>query len=311
MPVREDIHQDAALWHQGQKRDVFDWDGFTRWLEADPDHRAAFDAIALLDDEVGRFRLALALPVETEPRDRRWWRTGALGALAAAAVAAISVPLLQPGEGPASSVYRTGAGEIASVVLPGGAKATLAPGTTLVAVAGKERQVRLTGAAFFDVRHDPTAPFSVEAAGFSVLDVGTRFEVSSEGGSLRVGVETGTVSVRSDRLARAVTLDAGKALLADPARGVVEVSARAADAVGGWRRGRLVYDQAPLGLVAADVSRYAGRKVVLDRGLASRRFTGVITVRPGVSAVDTLQQLTGLDARAEGSTIRLGRGAGG
>ena len=72
-----------------------------------------------------------------------------------------------------------------------------------------------------------------------------------------------------------------------------------------------MYNRAPLGLVVADVSRYAGRRVEIDRDLANRRFSGVITIEAGVSAIDTLRQLTGLDARVEGSTVRLVRGAGG
>ncbi len=160
------------------------------------------------------------------------------------------------------------------------------------------------------MRHDPASPFTVEAADFLVKDVGTRFDVSLENGILRVAVQAGTVSVSSVRFAQPVVLDAGKALFAGPGRGVVEITAQATEAVGSWRRGRLVYNRAPLGLVVADVSRYAGRRVGIGRALANRRFSGVITIEPGASAIDTLKQLTGLDARVEGSTVRLVRGAG-
>ena len=311
MTTREDIHEQAALWHQGQDRDDFDWDGFTRWLEADPAHRSCYDEIALLDEEVDRRQSALAqLAVEPQrSSERPRWRFAAIGAVAAAAVAAVSVPLLRSSEPAFSPAYRTAAGEIRSVALPGGTQATLAPGSTLVADAGNARRVRLTGTAFFDVRHDPASPFTVEVAGFTVQDVGTRFDVSAEGDALRVAVQTGSVSVSSARLARPVMLDAGKAFLADLPLGLVEVTDRAADSIGGWRLGRLVYNQAPLGLVAADVSRYAGRRVEVERDLAGRRFSGVITIEPGASAIDTLKQLTGLDARVEGSTVRLVRGA--
>lgn len=314
MTTKDALYERAALWHQEQGRDDFDWDGFAQWLAADPEHRACYDEIALLDDEIDRRRPALReLISEPRPRDEhRRWRLPTLGAAAAAmvAVAALSLPLLRSHEPAAATTYHAAAGEIRSISLPGGTTATLAPGSTLVADADMPRRVRLTGTAFFDVRHDGAAPFTVESAGFSIRDLGTRFDVAAERGVLRVAVQAGSVSVGSATLAQPVVLGAGKALLADPASGLVEVTVRAADAVGGWRRGRLVYDQAPLGLVAADVSRYAGRRVEVDQALAHRRFSGVITVQPGVSAVDTLQQLTGLDARVEGSTVRLVRGAG-
>ncbi|RSU88274.1 hypothetical protein DAH87_23195 [Sphingomonas koreensis] len=312
MTTTEDIYEQAALWHQGQHRDDFDWDGFTRWLAADPEHRACYDEIALLDEEIDRLRPALLPRAVKNKGARKWlrWRIVA-GAVAGSAVAIVSLPLLRFDAPTASPVYRTAASEMRSVTLPSGAKATLAPGSTLVADVDNARHVRLTGTAFFDVRHDPASPFTVEVADFLVKDVGTRFDVSLENGVLRVAVQAGTVSVSSVRFARPVVLDAGKALFADPGRGVVEITAQATEAVGSWRQGRLVYNRAPLGLVVADVSRYAGRRVEIDRDLANRRFSGVITIEAGVSAIDTLRQLTGLDARVEGSTVRLVRGAGG
>ena len=305
MTTTEDIYEQAALWHQGQHRDDFDWDGFTRWLAA------CYNEIALLDEEIDRLRPALLPRAVKNKGARKWlrWRIVA-GAVAASAVAIVSLPLLRFDAPTASPVYRTAASEMRSVTLPSGAKATLAPGSTLVANVDNARHVRLTGTAFFDVRHDPASPFTVEAADFLVKDVGTRFDVSLENGILRVAVQAGTVSVSSVRFAQPVVLDAGKALFADPGRGVVEITAQATEAVGSWRRGRLVYNRAPLGLVVADVSRYAGRRVEIGRDLANRRFSGVITIEPGASAIDTLKQLTGLDARVEGSTVRLVRGAG-
>ena len=312
MTTTEDIYEQAALWHQGQHRDDFDWDGFTRWLAANPEHRACYNEIALLDEEIDRLRPALLPRAVKIKGARKWlrWRIVA-GAVAASAVAIVSLPLLRFDAPTASPVYRTAASEMRSVTLPSGAKATLAPGSTLVANVDNARHVRLTGTAFFDVRHDPASPFTVEAADFLVKDVGTRFDVSLENGILRVAVQAGTVSVSSVRFAQPVVLDAGKALFADPGRGVVEITAQATEAVGSWRQGRLVYNRAPLGLVVADVSRYAGRRVEIRRDLANRRFSGVITIEPGASAIDTLKQLTGLDARVEGSTVRLVRGAGG
>jgi hypothetical protein len=40
---------EAALWHVASARDDMDWDAFTLWLEADPDHRARFEEIAQAD----------------------------------------------------------------------------------------------------------------------------------------------------------------------------------------------------------------------------------------------------------------------
>ena len=41
-----DIDEAAARWHLAQADDDMDWSAFTEWLEADPRHRDAYDAMA-------------------------------------------------------------------------------------------------------------------------------------------------------------------------------------------------------------------------------------------------------------------------
>ena len=59
------IEEEAAAWQVASVNDDMDWDGFTRWLEADPRHRRAFDEAALadtlVDDTANRSRRRLAL----------------------------------------------------------------------------------------------------------------------------------------------------------------------------------------------------------------------------------------------------------
>ena len=54
------IEEEAAAWQVASANDDMDWDGFTRWLEADPRHRRAFDEVALADTLVDDHRESLA-----------------------------------------------------------------------------------------------------------------------------------------------------------------------------------------------------------------------------------------------------------
>ncbi len=92
---------------------------------------------------------------------------------------------------------------------------------------------------------------------------------------------------------------------ADSFRTAAELADISAREVGGWRSGRLSYNNVPLSLVAADISRYVGRKVVVAPDMAERRFSGVLAARKGADIVGELGDLMGLEAKTQGNIVRL------
>jgi ferric-dicitrate binding protein FerR (iron transport regulator) len=64
--------------------------------------------------------------------------------------------------------------------------------------AGKTRQVRLTGEAFFDVKPDKSKPFLISVDDVTVKVVGTSFNVKDNAEKTEVIVETGIVEVSRD-----------------------------------------------------------------------------------------------------------------
>ena len=74
----------------------------------------------------------------------------------------------------------TAFGQEASITLPDGSTVRLSPGSRLEypeQFSGNERQVKLEGAAFFDVRKNPQQPFIVQAHQLYTKVLGTSFEV--------------------------------------------------------------------------------------------------------------------------------------
>src|SRR5699024_850417 len=151
------------------KRDDADWTGFTAWLEASPDHRAAYNEAALIDERVDaqRDRLAAILPTEEAPAQpaRSWWAWGGAGVAAAAAVTGLLV--LPAGPAEADQIYRTGPGQTRQVALKDGSRIALASGSTLTVKPG-QRQLALDGTASFAVPHDPRRTLTVQAAGMTI-----------------------------------------------------------------------------------------------------------------------------------------------
>jgi transmembrane sensor len=309
-----EIDEAAARWHVAQADDDMDWTAFTDWLEADPRHREAYDAIALLDAHIDAARpmLVRLLPAEPESTPRRLPRMAVWGAIAAILIVAIAIGLVQSpfGRAPETVAYRAPIGQSRDVRLADGSIATLAPGSVLRVASSRDVAMTLDGNAFFDVRHDPAHPLVVRAGAYEIRDVGTRFEVSSGNGMVRVAVAEGRVAVRSPNVAGEVEIGAGNALVLTGAAGRGNMRPVRAQSVGAWRKGSLVYDDVPLAMVAADIARSTGRPVTVDPVVAGRRFSGVIAPGNRDHMVAALGELTGLKARTDGDAIRLGDSAG-
>jgi transmembrane sensor len=75
---------------------------------------------------------------------------------------------------------------------------------------GHNRNVELTGEAFFNVKHDQNKPFVIKANDILITVLGTSFNVKSRGDTTTVIVETGIVSVKKKQ--NIVTLYAGEKL---------------------------------------------------------------------------------------------------
>jgi transmembrane sensor len=295
----------AARWHVASFRDDMDWDGFTAWLEADPRHRAAYDEIALADDLAVRCPAdALLTPnaIDAPPaRTRSRWPLWAGGALAATLAALLIVPQVS---GPKPITYLAGDAP-RTIDLADGSQIVLAPSSRLTASGPGSQDLTLDGGALFAIRHDPARVMTIRTGDIEVADIGTRFEIQATPGAVRVEVGEGAVSIAGAVLAAPVQLAAGKRFTFDRTRARATVAAMSPADVGEWREGRLTFDDAPLTLVADDLLRYAGTKMVLSPALAERRFSGTLSTRDGDAAIRDVAQIMGLRLVRDGGHMRL------
>jgi transmembrane sensor len=301
---------DAAIaWHSAQQRDDCDWDAFARWLEADTRHRDEYDAIALIDTAIDAHRPALQtiLPADRAAVLRRRWPVWTAGALAAALTLTIGITQFAPGRD-ASVAYRTGPGESRTIALADGSQIHLAAASALTVSGARQDRLTLEGGAYFDIRHDPARAMVIRAGDQQVTDIGTRFDILTAGRAMRIAVSLGVVSVSSPALGQAVRLDQGRQLIVDPAHGQAEVESVQVADVGAWQQGRLAMDNMPLSLVAAEISRYARRRVTVASDIAGRRFSGVLVVGDGSALVGEVARLMDLRVVRDGSGVMLAAG---
>lgn len=316
MTARPDIDQDvmeqAVAWHTVLEQDEADWDGYMLWLEADPRHRDAFDAVSLVMATVDDHRAGIAgLLAAQHPTDcprKGFGRVLAYagGGMAAAIALMIAIPLLRA-PAPMQIYNAENVGDRA-VDLNNGVRVTLSPSSSIV-VRGKEAgRIELSrGEAFFDVRHDPGRTLTVTAGGYSISDIGTRFAVNLAAETFRVGVSQGSISVAPPKSDQPVRVSAGYQLVGGG--NTLKMSPVAPAEVGSWREGRLSYSDTPLELVLADITRYSNKRVEVDPSLENTHFSGILVIGDGSKLVEDLATLIGARIREEGDRIRLSAAA--
>jgi transmembrane sensor len=271
--------------------DFSDWDGFARWLEADPRHTIAYDQalsagakVAELSAEV-RPALSQAAndedPVVYRAHVRRRWM---VGALAASLLAVVAIPAWQMRPQPYS--VTTAMGQSESVDLPDGSRIVMNGGTTLALDRRYPRYARLeTGEALFEVRHNAADPFVVESGDVRLVDAGTAFNVLRDGGSLDVAVSEGVVIVNPK--AENVRLPAGRRASIAGTSASILVSDVPVDQVASWRSGRLSFSGTSLAQVAAALERSLGARISVVPSIAARPFSGVVQIAGRDSAAVT------------------------
>lgn len=222
-------------------------------------------------------------------RPRRW-----LALAASACVAAIAVTIVLPE--PLAALYAdyaTRTGERRMLELADGSRIWLNSDSALSVDFGpQQRRLRLhSGEALFEVAKDAARPFIVEARGGEVRAVGTRFDVDSRGPQVRVDVTEGVVQVNSAGSAP-VRLSAGERLSYREAAAPEPVQPLDLSSASAWQRGKLIFNQRPLGEVLDELERYLpGRIVLTDGALRQHKVSGVFDLKDPDALLKTLERL--------------------
>lgn len=239
------------------------------------------------------------------------WSARSVG-FAAAAGLLIAIGLLQQRSAGSAArgalAYQTKVGLQDSVRLADGTLAVLAPGSSLQVAAdfgASSRELRLTGAAYFEVVHDEARPFTVRTGDVVIRDIGTVFSVhTAANGRVSVAVTHGSVGMRVASSAEE-TLSAGDRAVTDAGqlairRGVVTTEDMA------WTRGVLAYRDTPLADVRADLQRWYGLDLrVADDALLGRTLTASFRGQSAREVIRLIALALGAEAVQRGDTVFL------
>ncbi|NYT69357.1 FecR family protein [Pusillimonas noertemannii] len=262
------------------------------WRQENPEHERLYRGVEFFwdaSDQLPRDRLRAILakpdqqPSKRRALTRRQFALGLAGAGALGVAAAVAVPTLLREEAQYRSTLATLQGERREITLPDGSTLTLNVNTQIDVVFYERRRIieLVAGEVFSVVEPDSQRPFIVLAGNTEVKVTGTRFDVWREHDEVNVSVESGSVAVTSGAWwSRDKTLLQGGQSVAIGRDGVAaDVEAVQVENVATWREGKIVFDNAPLGRVVAEMGRYLPQPVRLDApGLRDYRVAGVFNV---------------------------------
>lgn len=326
--------EDAAHWHLLQREGALseaDQQRFMDWLVASPVHLREYLAMARVAAELGDAVRALPADAEvdafiagrrsgdnvvplgrgriaaaqTRRAPRRCW----LPRMAVAAALLLSVATGLHVASPSPRLYAAPHGSPRVFALDDGTVLHLnAESEASVAYGLFRRQVALTrGQASFVVAPG-RRPFSVQAAGLEVRDIGTTFDVSLQRDQARFGVTEGRIQVIDEGGAGRLLADlhAGQAARIAHADRRVSITREDADVLTAWWQGRIVFRDEPLRDVADRFNRMNRTRLHVDDSVAGAlRLTGNLKAHDLASLRAFLDEHPTLTTTAGNGEIRV------
>jgi transmembrane sensor len=321
----------AARWFarlQDEAATGDEWLAFERWLGADPTHAAAYERLERLWVDLDGMGGAIAgqldapepstAPVSLEARraarggpglSRRTWLAAGAGMAASVAIGVVGLSNW-PAE--STETYAAAPGQIRHLTLADGSRVWLNAGSRLeVRMGRRARRVQMAeGEAAFDVTHDPERPFLIDTGDREIRVVGTEFNVRQRGDDFVLTVRRGLVEVRPSGASGATPtrVAAGQRLTHRRGAAIATLSAPPSDMAFAWTRGQLVYSNATLSEVAADLSRSLGTPVrVADAATGRIRFTGVLVLDDKDAVLRRLEAFAAVRAERGATGVTLHR----
>ncbi len=185
--------------------------------------------------------------------------------------------------------------KVINMTLADGSKVWLNAGSSVtypVAFIGNERQVKITGEAYFEVAHDANKPFKVGKGDMEVTVLGTHFNVNAydDETDIKVTLLEGSVKVNNASRSSVVIKPGQQAIVNGDVR---ILSGADIDQVMAWKNGRFVFgDKADIQTIMRQIARWYDVDVEY-KGNVTSYFGGSISRDANVSEVFKVLEATG------------------
>ena len=197
------------------------------------------------------------------------------------------------------------AGSISQVNLPDGTRVWLNYNTTLTypgSFDDEAREITLTGEAYFEVVHDPSAPFIVKTGDMHVVAVGTSFNVMAypEDQSVETTLVEGKVILKKKnkegKFLPVMQMNPGEIATYDDKAGKLNCGFDNVNKYILWKEGKLLFENDPLDVVAKRLSRFYNVEIeIKDPKLAEFTYTATFMDETINQVMELLELATPID----------------
>lgn len=155
---------------------------------------------------------------------------------------------------------------------------------------GKQREVTLFGEAYFKVQKDAARPFIVHTEGNQVIVMGTSFNISAyDKESYAASLVEGKVKAMTGN--QQIMLVPGKQVIME--NNQMKEQSFDQSHILSWMNGLYYFNDKPLDELSAVIERWFNVKVIVNRAIAGKRFTGAFEKNKPLNEVMTNLRLSG------------------
>jgi len=192
------------------------------------------------------------------------------------------------------------------LVLPDGSKVWLNASSSLhfpTAFTGKNREVELTGEAYFEVAKNKEKPFHVKVNNMQVEVLGTHFNINAyeDENAIRTSLLEGSVKITKG--ATSDLLKPGQQGVTKKSDNSIEIKNADMNEVIAWKNGLFQFDGANITTIMSEIGRWYNVDIVYAGKVSVRSFEGKISRDAQLSDVLKILELSNVKFNVEGKKI--------
>jgi len=183
------------------------------------------------------------------------------------------------------------------LVLADGSKVWLNAASSIhfpTAFTGNERNVEITGEAYFEVAHNATMPFHVKVNNMDVEVLGTHFNINAydDEGVMKTTLLEGSVKVSEGN--ESIFITPGEQAEVGNSSDNIEVKKDVdLDEVVAWKNGKFIFNNSDLKSIMRQLERWYNIDVVYKSKIPDEEFIGIISRNVNISEILKMLETTG------------------
>ncbi len=170
----------------------------------------------------------------------------------------------------------------------------------------------LRGEAYFQVNHDASRPFVVTIGAHRIVDLGTKFIVRADAGTVKVTLVSGSARIedaghQGQKHSSMVLLPGEVAVATADATRVSKHTFRELSESLAWQRGSIVFHNELLSSAAAELNRYDGPTLIVADSAAKLKISGTFLTNNTEEFAGAARELFGLRVEHQNGSVVLSR----